>query len=345
MEYLFYWYGSTDLSACYGFKREKQLKTYEWGVENNHHQLPTAIQKKIESGKKLSGDDYYLDLALQEMKEDIEKEPTERRRGHVDFKEPYESLTLNDVDDLDLFTTQSSSSENEESDDEEEDTVKAKKREKKSEKKGTDDKEDNLKGIEVGHASATTKHEVEFTGDAEIDSEPEGKDADDEYIAGKLSSDEEDDDIYKQPGDRKSKKRRKSELPKKRTSVKNSEFGEKQNRLVIDNWNSAIQAGNVDALQKHLEELSAVVEHFPANFIREHLPPLMKLTKSVLKRKSNTFDLKKLKKRIQEVYENKIKKDALMWFDCLYYRGCSFLITTVLHLNSFLYYQTTTSII
>ena len=34
-------------------------------------------------------------------------------------------------------------------------------------------------------------------------------------------------------------------------------------------------------------------------------------------------------------FVNKIKKDALMWFDCLYYRGCSFLITTVLHLNSF----------
>ena len=44
-------------------------------------------------------------------------------------------------------------------------------------------------------------------------------------------------------------------------------------------------------------------------------------------------------------FMNKIKKDALMWFDCLYYIGCSFLITTVLHLNSFLYYQTTASII
>ena len=44
-------------------------------------------------------------------------------------------------------------------------------------------------------------------------------------------------------------------------------------------------------------------------------------------------------------FMNKIKKDALMWFDCRYYIGCSVLITTVLHLNSFLYYQTTASII
>jgi len=81
--------------------------SYESGVARKLDQIPTILQKKIDQKKKLIGTDQQLVEALDEMKEDLMKEPHERH-GYVsrDFREVWELLT-DEVDELGIATENS----------------------------------------------------------------------------------------------------------------------------------------------------------------------------------------------------------------------------------------------
>jgi hypothetical protein len=64
---------------------------YEIGIKTKVDQIPAALQKKIDQGKKLKGIELQFIDALKEMKEDLAKEP-HVRRGYLpqDFREVWE---------------------------------------------------------------------------------------------------------------------------------------------------------------------------------------------------------------------------------------------------------------
>jgi hypothetical protein len=92
MSYLVYWYGSDDPEDCYSFIEQNDFESYESGEKKGYGEIPRAIQDKIHEKLPLSDEDQGRVRASEEMKEDIFKEPGERKRGVCIFKERHDML-------------------------------------------------------------------------------------------------------------------------------------------------------------------------------------------------------------------------------------------------------------
>jgi hypothetical protein len=87
LSYLIYWYGADQDSPMYGFVAPRTFIPYE--VEKaktkSAHKLPERIRTKVEQSggdaSVLSAKDLALFRGYQEMEEDLQKEPSERKRG------------------------------------------------------------------------------------------------------------------------------------------------------------------------------------------------------------------------------------------------------------------------
>jgi hypothetical protein len=95
--WLVLWYGSD----VYSLLQPKTFIPYEDAKKRGTHELAKAIKSKMINGKKLSKDEESARQGFEDMEEDLSMNPTERKRGVLDFKETYEMLTMNDVEELD----------------------------------------------------------------------------------------------------------------------------------------------------------------------------------------------------------------------------------------------------
>jgi hypothetical protein len=94
LEYLAYQYGADDPEDCYLFVAHDDFLSYEDGCEAGYDQLPTHIQDKVNAGIELTVEEAIRVRGLQEMKEDIKKQPQDRARGNHTFQERHEVASV-----------------------------------------------------------------------------------------------------------------------------------------------------------------------------------------------------------------------------------------------------------
>jgi hypothetical protein len=91
LTYLIYWYGSyDDLQNAYSLIQTKDFVDIETGKAKVQKNLETIKGKQINKTKKLTKKEAVLAKSEEEMKKDLEKEPSERRGYLAQFLETYE---------------------------------------------------------------------------------------------------------------------------------------------------------------------------------------------------------------------------------------------------------------
>ena len=93
LDYLVYHYGSPDLDDCYSFVAQKDFVDYETGSQQGFATIPTPIQEKIDKGIELDEEEQERYRGIQEMQEDLNKEPRDRKRGKLGFQELHETIS------------------------------------------------------------------------------------------------------------------------------------------------------------------------------------------------------------------------------------------------------------
>jgi len=91
LPYLVYHYGADDPDDCYSFIEHEDFIPYQDGEAKGYHQLSPELQSKVDSGASLTEEEAYKVRGIQELAEDVAKEPSERRRGIV-FEERWEKI-------------------------------------------------------------------------------------------------------------------------------------------------------------------------------------------------------------------------------------------------------------
>jgi hypothetical protein len=97
MSLLIYWYGEVNEQHMYSLIPQSSFTPYEEGVAKNPI-ISKSLQAKVDKGMALEKKDVAKLRALEEVQEDLAKEPSERRRGVVNFVEGYQTLKEEDVD-------------------------------------------------------------------------------------------------------------------------------------------------------------------------------------------------------------------------------------------------------
>ena len=336
MTHLVYWYGTADLSLAYSFIANSSIKTYEQGVEKGLDKPLQKVQKKFDSGKKLTKKEQETMNAFKALQEDLAKDVKERRNKEP-IQENYENddfvrvLITGEDDDSDGEPLEDDESGEEllsdtddddelVSDDESEDIgaedFKPKKREKVSNKQ---------RAVEVD--------EDEDIGEDEASSD-DAKD-EDVIISDEDDDDEENDEDFGQETKPK-KKTPKSQKPAKgkkklqrdRTSTGSTKRKERKDVTmetlrrrehkafaenervflpILEQWKVAIDAKDVEAIEAGLRKALDSVDELTAPFMEEYkISPLMKTMKGVLKgQKRDTAQYKELLRKLQEVYTQK----------------------------------------
>ena len=90
MEYLVYHYGASDPDDCYSFIEHEDFLAYDAGLRAGYGNLPAHIQAKVDAGAALTEEEQMRVRGLDEMREDAEKDPSDRKRGNYPFKERHE---------------------------------------------------------------------------------------------------------------------------------------------------------------------------------------------------------------------------------------------------------------
>lgn len=98
LAYLIFWYdyGPCDSANRYSFIQQQNFTPFEEGVKQGYDKLPPDVQKRLDNNVSLAADRNII-RAFKEMRDDLTKDPSERKRGVEDFQEAYEELTLSDV--------------------------------------------------------------------------------------------------------------------------------------------------------------------------------------------------------------------------------------------------------
>ena len=197
MSRLMFWYGTPkdDLSVGYSFVPYNKFMSYEAGQKANHHVLPQKIEKKLDSGKKLTASEAQRVEGLDQINSDINLEPSERTTWLFDFEEDYDDC-LDQIDDetsVDDEIIETSSSKDK------------KKRRKKKDQKGKEKKvpktEKDLDSKKQKRKRKTETEEVEPSKKAkkskpsDEDVKPPGK----KKKSKKIDEDTEDDDVELPP--------------------------------------------------------------------------------------------------------------------------------------------------
>jgi hypothetical protein len=92
LAYLVYHYGADDPDDCYSFIEHEDFVSYEAGCAQSLHVLEPELERKVQSGVELTEKEAMRVRGLQELQEDVPKEPSERKRGNAGFKERHELL-------------------------------------------------------------------------------------------------------------------------------------------------------------------------------------------------------------------------------------------------------------
>mmetsp|Transcript_5331 Transcript_5331/g.7911 ORF Transcript_5331/g.7911 Transcript_5331/m.7911 type:complete len:927 (-) Transcript_5331:116-2896(-) len=94
MSRLVFWYGTVEenFHLGYSFIPTKSILTYEEGCKKGYEKISPRLQKKIDSGKKLTENEVLQVDGLEQMKNDIKLPPEERIQWIFDFEEEYEEI-------------------------------------------------------------------------------------------------------------------------------------------------------------------------------------------------------------------------------------------------------------
>ena len=87
LAYLVYHYGSDDPDDCYSFVQQEDFIPYEDGKENGCNKLPEGLESKPNKTQR----EKIRVRGIQEMEQDLEKDPGERKRGVTGFLERHET--------------------------------------------------------------------------------------------------------------------------------------------------------------------------------------------------------------------------------------------------------------
>jgi hypothetical protein len=90
LAYLVYHYGADDPDDCYSFIEQEDFITYEDGVRLGYDQLSAELEQKVKDGVELTEEESLRVRGLNELKEDVVKDPSLRKRGNAGFKERHE---------------------------------------------------------------------------------------------------------------------------------------------------------------------------------------------------------------------------------------------------------------
>jgi hypothetical protein len=135
MIHLIYWYGSKNDSDFYGFVSKANYIPYDEERAKGSkgiHVLPSKLQEKVDMNMKLVPSEEDIARTYQEMNEDLLKDPTDRKRGIMNFQEGYEMLSYDDLDEIDMDNSSSEdSSDDDDDDDSDNDDNKQKKKQEK----------------------------------------------------------------------------------------------------------------------------------------------------------------------------------------------------------------------
>jgi hypothetical protein len=88
MSYLVYWYGEANQKAMYSLIGQSTFIPYYQAIAKNPI-VPKSLQNKVDAKEPLSKQETLRNRARQEVEQDLAKEPSERRRGVVNFLEGY----------------------------------------------------------------------------------------------------------------------------------------------------------------------------------------------------------------------------------------------------------------
>jgi hypothetical protein len=97
MSLLIYWYGEEKETNMYSLLPQSNFTPYEEGVAKNPI-VSKSLQIKVDNGRALTDKEMAKIRAQEEVQEDLAKDPSERRRGIVNFIEGYQTLKEEDVD-------------------------------------------------------------------------------------------------------------------------------------------------------------------------------------------------------------------------------------------------------
>jgi hypothetical protein len=90
LAYLVYHYGADDPDDCYSFIEHEDFMSYEDGVRMGYDQLSADLEQKVKDDVELTEEEALRVRGLNEMNEDVIKDPSLRKRGNAGFKERHE---------------------------------------------------------------------------------------------------------------------------------------------------------------------------------------------------------------------------------------------------------------
>lgn len=90
LAYLVYHYGADDPDDCYSFIEQEDFISYEDGVRLGYDQLSAELEQKVKDGIELTEEEALRVRGLDELNEDVVKDPSLRKRGNAGFLERHE---------------------------------------------------------------------------------------------------------------------------------------------------------------------------------------------------------------------------------------------------------------
>jgi hypothetical protein len=98
LSHVVYWYGAREECSFYGFVAPKDLVGYQDGINRGYFKPYDAVQLKAAENKKLTKGEQDKLLAINEVNEDLVKQPEQRKRGVTEFPEVFDLLSFDDVE-------------------------------------------------------------------------------------------------------------------------------------------------------------------------------------------------------------------------------------------------------
>jgi hypothetical protein len=90
LPYLVYHYGADDPDDCYSFIDHSDFISYEDGVRMGYNLLSAELEQKVNDAVELTEEEALRVRGLNELNEDVVKDPSSRKRGNAGFKERHE---------------------------------------------------------------------------------------------------------------------------------------------------------------------------------------------------------------------------------------------------------------
>jgi len=276
----------------------KDILPYNEAQKKSFSKLSAALSKKLEKKAKLTRAEQGKVLAFDEMREDIAKAATERRRGVVVFKENYEMLSVNDVQGF----YEQTDDENEPGKNEKAETEPAKRtKDKKKQKASTLKKKSQAMKKTISKQEPDPEQDADETdgsdseskdGDFETELSPKGrskpsarkkekiqKSSRKTEEAGKPSA------VRQKKGVAKSNKTASAAQKRKNARAEPKAFADSERlyRDLIERWEKALKEERSD-LMPIVKQVTTSAPEFSASFTRIYqVPQLLKQTKIQIK--------------------------------------------------------------